>query len=309
MANNELLQALADAPRAGNDSAETPVAETAANVTPVTETTTTDEAQTGRVDTTPDESYEIPQSVRDYIQQHPDQKPIVDLITGELKRGLTPKLQEAAEIRKQVEEYRKQLEGVDPQAIQVVRQLQELAQTDPAKVAEYFRQQAEEFERSLADAGEPDPLDSYTSDNEADSALVKEIQALKEWKRQQEQVIQQTVLEQEAQKVHRKLDAMETKYGIKIPDEQRVAAWQKARESGLSVDQIWLAQNHETLITHLTKKAKNEASTVIETKTTATAGNPAPVSPRADEPEETPKTFKDFLRLAKRERESQTQTF
>lgn len=244
---------------------------------------------------TDDKDVVIPTSVRDYLAQHPDQKAVIDLITGEIKSGLTPKLQEAAALRKQ-------LEGVDPQAIETIRQLQVLAQEDPARVAEYFRQQAAQFDTMVKEKTPQDALADIVPVTDTEALLQTEIQNLKQWKTQQEKITQETVLNQEAQRIHRVIDAVEKKYGVEIPDDQRAEAWRLSRATGMSVDKVWLANNHEMLIAHLVKKAKDEGQTVVRSKQETAAAAPSSVAARqAETVSEKASNFKDFLRQTRAE--------
>src|SRR5205809_1403301 len=59
---------------------------------------------------------ELPQGIKDYLAANPDHKAAVDIATAEMKRGWTPKLMEAAELRKK-------LDGLDDQSLNSLREL------------------------------------------------------------------------------------------------------------------------------------------------------------------------------------------
>ncbi len=274
---------------------------TPAEGTPEPETPASPTSETAPADQDPAEGQpskaeveEKPFNWDDLTAKNPELVPLAK----QLQADYTKKTQEAAELRKQ-------FEGIDTQAIETIRQLNTLAQENPAQVAEYFRKQAELFDGmgqgpAAADA-EADALADYIPQTDAEAVLLNEVKALKEWRLQQEQVTKQTRLQQEAQQVSRDLDAIEKQYGVTIPEADRVKAWDVSIRSGLSVDKVWFAQNQEAVLPKLIQKAKDEASSIVQTKAAGAAGNPAPLAGRAAPSDEQPSDFAGFLQAARQE--------
>src|SRR5690348_5811900 len=111
--------------------------QTSSETTPAAETTQTESTNTTPEGVTPASQVEdIPQNVRAHLEKHPDHKPIADVLNREFQSAFTPRLQEAAELKKLVD-------GLDPNAINTLRQLQQLSQTHPEQVAQWYRAQAD----------------------------------------------------------------------------------------------------------------------------------------------------------------------
>ncbi len=231
---------------------------------------------------------ELPASVRDYLAQNPDHKSIVDLVNRELKGAFTPRLQEAAELRRQ-------LEGLDPDTLATIRQVQELAQTDPAAVADWFRRNAEEMEARLT-TPEPEPL-GFTPETDREEALWREVQALKNWQQQQQEQVEQQQLQVEAQRVHAECNKIEQEFGVQLPIEARNEIWSFARQKGLGIEDAYFLKNRTTLMQSVAQKARDEASKVVSQKQAlGGAGVPAGVPNRVPSTTEIPRDFDGMVR-------------
>src|SRR5438046_2102813 len=110
--------------------------------TPTPETPSTPEPQTGSpeqqqssADTAPSTGSDI--DLRSYLEKRKAERPELaeemDRIHREFQGQLTPRLQEAADLRKQ-------FEGIDPSDVQFLRQVQELAAISPQAAATLWDQ-------------------------------------------------------------------------------------------------------------------------------------------------------------------------
>lgn len=230
---------------------------------------------------TPPADDDIPQSVRDYLAQNPDHAPIVENLNRQFKAAFTPRLQEAADLRKQ-------FEGIDPNVIGAVRHLQQLIQTDPRNAAEYLRQQAQLLEGAQnPEAASPpaNAFDQYEPATEVEALLLRQVQELNAWKEQQTAQFQQVQRQQQVVQINADFAKLEQELGVQVPVEQRAAAWElsEATQGRMSVTDAFFALNRNTLLPSLLQKARDEASGVVQRKagetvpgSLATRSGPAP---------------------------------
>jgi hypothetical protein len=248
--------------------------------TPVDPTPTpvgNDAPQTGTPDTN-----ELPQSVRDYLAQNPDHAPIVETLNKQFQAAFTPRLQDAADLRKRYE-------GVDDNVMAAVRHLQQLIQTDPRNAAEYLRQQAVLLEGSQTPQAQPDPANVPEFATDVEELLYNKYLAL-EAKFQREEEQRQVI------QVNTDFAKLEQEYGVQVPIEARAAAWEMsvATQGKLSVQDAYFALNRNTLLPTLTQKARDEASGVVQQKLGLTA--PGNLATRGGAPQvEGPQDFEYYF--------------
>jgi hypothetical protein len=255
--------------------------------TPVDPTPTpvgNDAPQTGTPDTN-----ELPQSVRDYLAQNPDHAPIVETLNKQFQAAFTPRLQEAAELRKQYE-------GLDPNVAAAVRHLQQLIQTDPRNAAEYLRQQAVLLEGSQTPQAQPDPANVPEFATDVEEMLYKQVMELRQWQQEQTGQFQQREQQQRAVSVQQEFGKLEQEFGVQVPIEERARAWElsEATQGKLSVTDAYFALNRNTLLPTLTQKARDEASGVVQQKLGLTA--PGNLATRGGAPQvEGPQDFEYYF--------------
>jgi hypothetical protein len=136
--------------------------------------------------------------------QNPEQAAVIDAIHREFQRGLTPKLQQAAELRKAYE-------GVDPGLASWARQMNELASTNPAEAAAALMAEANRLQglqQAAPQVEEPDFATDY------DREVWHEVQELKQLK-------QQILAERNEAIVDRQLADVGKQLGMEIPYEQK----------------------------------------------------------------------------------------
>jgi hypothetical protein len=146
--------------------------------------------------------------LRSYLERtkaaNPDQAEVIDRIHRELEGAWTPKLQQAAELRKQYD-------GITPELAGWVRQLDQLAASSPAEAAAALMAEAQRLQglqQAAAPVEEPDFATDY------DREVWHEVQELKQLK--------QTILaERNEAIVDRQLADVGKKLGLEIPFEEK----------------------------------------------------------------------------------------
>jgi hypothetical protein len=272
----ELQQALAppaSTPAAGNEPSGTPGAEPATGTAPATE---------------PDE---LPASIKELIAKNPASKEIVDLVNREMKGAWTPRLQEAAELRKRVE-------GVDDQSIGAIRYFNQLAKTDPAAAAQWLRSQADALHRQEAATQQqtPDPYAGIQPQTEAEKVLLDRMREQDQWRQQQERSQQERQQLEAARAVGTEMNQIAAKYGVEIPIAHRQAVFDIVQKTGMKVEDAYFATARDTLLPQLLQKARDQAASVTQEKLGGAAGNPGSITNRAGEqPQSGPGDFRSIM--------------
>lgn len=248
-------------------------------------------------DTTPtSQDVELPDNIRTYLEQNPDHKQVADVLNREFQRHFTPRLQQAAELQKLVD-------GVDPQAIQTLRQLQQLAETNPEYVAQWYRSQADLFHPQQTNnqpftaqpPTNPDPFEGIEPVTDAEALLLQQARQQWQWQKDFEAKQQQQVLQAKATQVKSERNALQQEFGVVIPDTELAQVWNVAENSGLSIRQAYLALNNERLLPTLLQRARDEASGVVQNKLNLSAGNPGGITPRQTAPNNAKGTLQDYF--------------
>jgi hypothetical protein len=173
----------------------------------------TEEAQhtvgdVGVIDLDTSQEPQAEDDLRSYLERtkaaNPDQAAVIDRIHRELEGAWTPKLQQAAELRKQYD-------GITPELAGWVRQLDQLAASSPAEAAAALMAEAQRLQglqQAAAPVEEPDFATDY------DREVWHEVQELKQLK--------QTILaERNEAIVDRQLADVGKKLGLEIPFEEK----------------------------------------------------------------------------------------
>lgn len=253
--------------------------------TPTPEQTTGNEVAA----TTPTDD-EIPQNVRDYVAKNPEAAQHLEELNRQFKSAFTPKLQEAAELRKRYE-------GINENTVEAIRYLQSLT---PQEQAAYLKKQIELLEgpQGPEAVAQPanDPLSQYEPATEVEAYLLKQFQDMQAWRQQQEAQYQQIQTQQESTRIMQEFDKLQQELGTTIPLEARAAAWEVQRESGgkISASDAYFAQNRTTLIEQLTRKARDEASSIVQQKTGLST--PGGLVQHSANPVNEAQTFTDIFR-------------
>ena len=206
--------------------------------------------------------------LRSYLEQtkaaNPEQAAVIDRIHRELQGAFTPKLQQAAELRKQ-------FEGITPELAAWSRQMNELAATDPSRAAEALRAEAERlrgFQQAPAAVDAPE----FTTDVE---------QMLWEKTQQQDRVIQQILAERNERVVNQGFSALEKQLGADIPYEERyavLAAMGRDRAAPEHVGRYYKDLYFDKAL----QRARDQAAGVVQRKA-GMAPPPSAVASRAGE--------------------------
>lgn len=220
--------------------------------------------------------------LRSFLEQtkaaNPEQAAVIDRIHREMQGAFTPKLQAAAELRKQ-------FEGMTPELAAWSRQMNELAATDPARAAEALMAEAERL-RGYQQAAPTMEAPEFATDVEAQ---------LWEKTQQQDRVIQQIVAERNERIVNQEFSALEEKLGAKIPYEERyrvVAAMSRDHAAPEAAGRYW----KDLYFDRALQMAKDQAAGVVQRKA-GMAPAPSAVADRAGiAPPPEPKSFEEAMR-------------
>lgn len=260
----------------------TPAPET---VQPDTSTQTSDNAPTSQ-------DVEVPDDVRIYLEQNPDHKPIADTLNKQFQKAFTGRLQEAAELRKLVD-------GVDPNSINTLRQLQQLAQTNPEQVAQWYRSQADLLHNpqpnTQQQADTNDPWAGIEPVTDAEALLLQQVKEMSQWRNQFTQQQEQQSLMAKGVQVKQERNAIQQEFGVTIPDTELVQVWDVAEKSGLSIRQAYLALNNERVLPTLLQRARDEASGIVQNKVNMNAGNPNSIPVRTPVNNNTKGSLQDYF--------------
>src|SRR5438552_238736 len=192
---------------------------------------------------------ELPQGIKDYLAANPEHKAAVDIATAEMKRGWTPKLMEAAELRKK-------LDGLDDQSLNSLRELRRMAETDPAGAAHWLRQYAEQIAPTSA-APPPPQGDTFTPMTESEAVLYRQIQAMQAQLEKTQAGWNQLTMQQQAVQVNDAFNKLQQEMGVEVPANVRRDCWQASINSGgvLSPADIYFARNREAIGLRIAQKA------------------------------------------------------
>lgn len=213
---------------------------------------------------------------------------------GELKRGLTPKLQKLSELEQQYE-------GVDPQGAAFLRQVQELATWNPQAAQQLWEAGGRQVFGQTAPPqqapAEPEPEPEFYSDRERELWLdqqrtKQELAELRAWRQQE------THARNMAQ-INEKFARLESEIGRSIPTEERnqVARWcmQQAKQAAdgtmllPEVDMAWKYLNWDKA----RAAARSEAAGVVERKAGISPG-PSAIQ-HAQAPPREPQTRREAI--------------
>jgi hypothetical protein len=275
----EDLRTMLEAASTGNEAPTTPepTPQPGNDVTPL---------DTPQVPTPEDDT---PQSIRDYLSQNPDHRAVVDLVNREMKAAFTPKLQEAAELRKQ-------LEGLDPNTLQAIRYLDELSRTNPTAAANYLRQQAEALAGSQSpEPSHADPYAAYEPATDVEAFALQKIREMDAWKQQLEQTQERQRLEAQAVQARSDFEKFESQYGIQMDWNQKAMVWDQAMKSGMGVSDILFLRHKDAILQREIQRARDEASSVVQQKASA-FGVPGNITPRVPDGGPQLKSIGDFIR-------------
>jgi hypothetical protein len=273
--DSALMDALTDDGTTSTESPEAPQADQ--------ETTT----ETPELDT----SYE-PQDeddLRSFLEQakaaNPEQAAVIDRLHREMQGAFTPKLQQAAELRKAYE-------GVDPQLAAWARQMNELATSSPQEAAAALMAEAERLrglQQAAPEIEEPDFATDY------DAEVWREVQELKQLK-------QQILAERNEAVFNAELDRQAKDLGIEIPYEERhrvLLAMHQDRAPANAAKRYWRDLYFDRAI----QKARDDAAGVV-TKKAGMSPPPTAIANRAGQGEApAPASLEDAIRAEFRARQ------
>jgi hypothetical protein len=169
--------------------------------------------------------------------------PVLQEQYRQMQASFTPRLQEAAELRKQYE-------GVDPSVLEAVRQYQNLLTTNPHEAREYLVQQQAWLDQQLQIQQQPaDPFANITPCTDTEEALVAWGRQMYQQQIKQEAYYQQQEFARRQEAVGRKFAELESAHGTQIPLEERQAVIALCNQTGCTdVATAWKAFNFDRAV-------------------------------------------------------------
>lgn len=171
----------------------------------------------------------------------------------QMQAAFTPRLQEAAELRKQYGD-------LDPVVVDAVRQYQSLLQSDPIAAREFLVQQQRWLEQQVGVQQQPDPFDGIEPLTPTEEALVA--WGRQQWQRQQQLELenQQIKLQRQQEMSERQFAQLEAQYKTTIPLEQRQQVWSLMQRSGINDTALaWKALNFDEVAKRSATRTKEVA--------------------------------------------------
>lgn len=157
-------------------------------------------------------------------QAHPDQAEVIEAIYREFQAGLTPKLQEAAELRRK-------LDGLDDGVIDWVRHFRQTASYSKEAARQMLQEAMAELEGYGAPPpSTPDPFEELGYQSDVERALAAKVRELEQFMVQQQAVAHQAASE-------RQFSSLASEWG-EIPFEQRREVELRRVEMGLPPEMI-----------------------------------------------------------------------
>jgi len=258
---DETLEQIFEKIGSGDDGGENNSTETL-DTTPDTEDRTPDtEPEADNAPSATGDEDSVRATLEELRQQHPPE--VVDAIhkrlDAEMKRGVTPRLQEAAELKRRVEAY----EGISPEQANWFRSLNTLAVQNPQQAAAALQQEIDRL-NSLGQPASPYLDPQYMTDTER--AMHTQIQA------QQQQLAELTAANNRVE-MSRQFEGLEKKYS-EIPFEEREAVMKRVFEIGGApqlVPMVW----KDMFMDKVLQRERDKTSKTVQRK----AGmSPAPSS-------------------------------
>lgn len=154
---------------------------------------------------------------------HPELAETIEAIHREFQSGLTPKLQEAAELRRK-------LEGLDDGAIEWVRNFRATAAQSPAAAQQMLREALEEIESYGQPPAPANPFGDLEWASEGERVLGEKLATLETYMVQQQSALLQATADKH-------FSELSVQWG-EIPFEQRRAVELSRNQAGLSPEMI-----------------------------------------------------------------------
>lgn len=251
--------------------------DTEVSSTPATTTapeTTTPETSTP-ADTAPaatgDPEWKFDQA--EFDAAHPELAPYRKQLQGSYTRA-----------QQELAEQRKAVEGLDEGSIAWVRQVTQLAQTQPQLAAQMLEQERQRM-LGAAPAPPPDPFEGQVWLSDGERGLHRELL-------EQKQIVQQLQQEHALTQIHRQFDALEKEIGRPIPHDERVKTAGYCTTRGIrDPADGWRAMNWNAGV----QMGRDQAATVVAQKSGMGAAPGGVASREAPPGDREPKTQREAI--------------
>lgn len=250
--------------------------ETIAADAPETEVLNASDDTESQADATPEDGEPAFNSA-EFLKQHPEMEPWA----RQMMRDYTQKTQDLAE-------QRKQFEGLDEGTVAAIRYVNELAARDPKAAADWLAQQAEALRGTPA----PEPYAEMEFATDAERVAFERIARL------EQQLQQQQIVGIHAD-VERRFEQLAQAHG-EIPANERQRTIDLMVMQGVplpALETFWRGQNVERLIAGASRKARDEASAVVQRKA-GIGSPPSGVAAREAAGTREPQSLQEALEMA-----------
>lgn len=236
--------------------------------------------------------------LRSYIErrkaERPDLAEEIDRTYRDMQAAFTPKLQEAAELRKQ-------FDGLDPEAAAFYRQVNEIALVDPAAAAALWRQ-AEQQLFGAPPPPENDPWQTPPEDlefaTETERVLYQRLQALEQRQQSQDAWKQQETATRNQALMQRQFDEIKQEFGQDVPQDQKEAAARFCLQNRLDASKIGMVWRGLYGTQAARQMGRNEAAGFVERKAAMTPGPSSIANPPPVEDDPSQGTLREVLERA-----------
>lgn len=276
---------LRDAIAASVDTGDTAPAATASEPTPAAAETTETTETTQPADTaeaTGEAEWKIDSA--DFDAQHPELAPL----RKQLQADYTRKQQEAAERLRLID-------GLDEGSVQWMRQVRQLAQTNPEIAAQLLEQERQKLLGGGQPQRPPDPLEQqeWLSDGE---------RLLHERLRKQEEVIQQMQATAQRSAVEAEFSQLERTIGKPLSEQERTNLLHFCAANNVNLTNGWKLQDYDRAV----QRGRDEAAGVLRQKATLGAAPSGVASREAPAANREPKNRREAIMMAYEEAERRT---
>lgn len=171
------------------------------------------------------------------------------------QRGVTPKLQEASDLRRQIE-------GLNPSQLEWFRHVAQTASLSPQAAAQILQQEAAQLLGQSAAPPEPaSDNDAWMTDTERQLA-----QQTRSLQQRLEQIEQQTALARVQSEVQQQFDAVGRELGVEIPPAERNAFVAKMAQQNVPHHLIGELYKAGPGLQHIVRKAREEGERSLRAK-------------------------------------------
>jgi len=192
----------------------------------------------------------------------------------QMQAAFTPRLQEAADIRRQYGD-------LDPQVVDSVRQYQQLLQSNPIAARQFLADEQARLESHFGLQQQPDPFQNVEALTPTEETMLTVGRQMWQRLQQQELEIQQQRFLRQQEMADRQFAQIESRYKTQVPLEEKQQVWAYMQKTGLQdAEAAWKILNFDKAAQVVSRK---QAQVVQQKKKT-------PPPPTNRQPRSAPQT-------------------